>query len=87
MSEGPRFCLFGRDGCLAVVSRECGVLGGIGSTGLALDWGLAYLVWREQRPLLVAQNFEIPAEPEQVEKILRFSADLRVALELAPSDS
>ena len=44
--------------------------------------GLAYLVWRGERPLLVAKESELPAEAEQVERIRKFSGDLKSALGL-----
>lgn len=82
LSKGQNFCVFVRDGCLAMVPWDRETFGGIGSTGLSLDRGLAYLVWRDGRHLLAGNDFEIPAEPGQVEKILQFSADLKAALGL-----
>jgi hypothetical protein len=79
---GPRFCMFVREDCLAVVPWDGETFSGIGSTGLALEQGLAYLVWRDGRHVLAGHDFEIPAEPAQVEKILQFSADLRASLGL-----
>jgi hypothetical protein len=43
---------------------------------------LAYLVYRGGCHVLAGHDFEIPAEPAQVDKILRFSADLKAALGL-----
>jgi hypothetical protein len=80
MSEGPSFCFFARGDCLAVVPRHGGVFGAIGSSGIATDEGLQYLTWREGRPLLSRHGAETPAAPEQVERIQRFSADLKTAL-------
>ena len=55
----------------------------LGSTGMMTDNGLAYLVWREGQPILAAHGgIEMPATPEQVEEIQRFSADLKQALGL-----
>ena len=79
-AKGPHYCMFVRDGCVAVVPCDEDTFGAIGSTGLAVDRGLGYLVYRDGRHLLAGRDFEIPAEPEQVEKILRFSADLQAAL-------
>ena len=83
MTEGMYFSVFVRDGCLAMVPRD-DFLGftSIGSTGLATDDGLLYLVWREEKAMLVGHAVERPAKPEQVERILRFSADLKAALGL-----
>ena len=82
MSEGTHFCLFVRDGCLAMVPRSADPpgFGAIGSSGLSTDQGLLYLVWHEEQPMLVGRGVEIPAEPEQVEKIQSFSAELKAAL-------
>ncbi len=79
-AKGPHYCMFMRDGCLAVVPYEAETFGAIGSTGLAVDQGLGYLVNRDGRQVLAGHDFEIPAEPAQVEKILKFSADLKAAL-------
>ena len=85
MSEGTYFCLFVRDGCLAMAPRSQDFQGfeDIGSAGLSLDEGLGYLVWRGELPFLVGQGFEIRAEPEQVERIRLFATDLKTALGLA----
>ncbi len=84
MTEGMYFSVFFRDGCLAMVPLSDDGMGyaGIGSSGLSTDDGLMYLVWREQRPMLVGNSVERPALPEQVELILHFSADLKAALGL-----
>ena len=84
MSQGTYFCLFVRDGCLAMVPRTEDFQGfeNIGSTGLALDQGLAYLVWRDEQPFLVGQGFEVAAESAQLEQIRHFSTDLKTALGL-----
>jgi hypothetical protein len=80
-ARGAHFCMFLRDGCLAVAPCEGETFGAIGSTGLAVEQGLGYLVYRDGRPVLAGRDFERPAEPAQVEKVLRFSADLKAALE------
>lgn len=85
MAEGSYYCLFVRDGCLAMVPRTEDFQGfeSIGSTGMSLDEGLAYLVWRNELPFLAGQGFEVAADPAQVEQIRQFSADLKTALGLA----
>lgn len=85
MAQGTYYCLFVRDGCLGMVPRSEDFTGFLanGSTGLSLDEGLGYLVWREEQPFLVGQGFEVPASPEQLERIKQFSADLQTALGLA----
>ena len=84
MTEGTYFSVFFREGCLAMVPLADDGEGyaGIGSSGLSTDQGLGYLVYREQSPMLVGNGFEIVALPEQVDQILRFSADLKTALGL-----
>jgi hypothetical protein len=82
MSEGMFFDIFVRDGCLAMVQMAGGAFMGMGSTGISTDDGLLFLVWRDEQPLLVGHGVEIPALPEQVERMLRFSADLKMALGL-----
>jgi hypothetical protein len=85
--KGQNFCLFVRSGCLAMVpwDEETGIFSGIGSSGLFVDQGLGYLVSRDGQHFLVGNEFEVPAEPAQVEKVLQFSADLKTALRLADS--
>jgi hypothetical protein len=85
MAEGTYYCLFVRDGCLGMVPRSEGFTGfaANGSTGLSLDEGLGYLVWREDKPFFVGQGFEVQAEPEQVIRVRQFTADLQEALGLA----
>jgi hypothetical protein len=85
MAKGQHFCVFVRDGCVAMAPWDQETFNGIGSSGLSLDRGLAYLLWRDGQHLLAGNDFEVPAEPGQVEKILRFSADLKLALGLADS--
>jgi hypothetical protein len=82
MAKGQNFCVFVREGCLAMVPWDQETFSDIGSTGLSLDQGLGYLVLRDGQHLLAGNDFEIPAEPGQVEKILQFSADLKSALGL-----
>ncbi len=84
MTEGLYFSVFFREGCLAMVPlTEDGTgYAGIGSSGLSTDEGLVYLVYREEGPMLVGHTVEMPALPEQVERIVRFSADLKAALGL-----
>ncbi len=84
MTEGMYFSVFFREGCLAMVPLAEDGMGyaSIGSSGLSMDEGLCYLVYRDDVPMLVGHTVEVRALPEQVEKILRFSADLKAALGL-----
>jgi hypothetical protein len=72
--------LFVRGETLALVERTGDGFGMIGSTGLATERGVAYLVWRNGGAMLSAKGGEVPARPEQVAAILRFSEDLKSAL-------
>ena len=80
VAEGAEYSMFARDGCLGVAGWRSG-RASIGSTGLALEQGLAYLMWRGDNPVLVGRGFEMAASTEQVERIRRFSADLQSVLE------
>jgi len=80
MSRGQNFCLFVREGCLAMVPCEDGVFAGVGSTGLSLEEGLGYLITRDGEYYLEGNTFNLPARPDQVEKVQKFSADLKAAL-------
>jgi len=75
--EGPAFSIYMRDDCVAAVSAQGTSQG---STGMMTERGLAYLVWRDGQPYLVAKGGETPATPEQVETIRKFSEDLKNAL-------
>ena len=82
MSRGQHFCLFVREGCLAMVPWDEGIFLGLGSTGLSLEEGLGYLIYRDGEYFLEGNTFYIPAKPEQVQKIRQFAADLKGALNL-----
>jgi len=82
MAQGQYFCLFVRDGCVGMVPRSSDLAGldRNGSSGLSLDEGLGYLVFREGTPIFVGQGFEVAATEEQVEKVRQFTLDLQHAL-------
>ena len=82
VSEGDYFCVFVRDTCLAMAPCDQGEFTGVGSTGISSEQGLGYLVLRNGEYLLAGSKFEIPASAEDVQKVQRFSADLKVALGL-----
>jgi hypothetical protein len=74
------YCLFVRDTCAAIAQQREGAIE-LGSSGIMTEQGLAYLVWREERPFLAAHGgAELPAEAEQLEAIRQFSEDLKAAL-------
>ena len=72
--------IFTRDGFVALVERRGDAFGGIGGAGLLVTQGLAPLVWRGSKAFFVARGFEQEATGEQVEKLKRFSEDLKLAL-------
>jgi hypothetical protein len=51
-----------------------------GSTRIMTEQGLAFLVWREGVAMLTAKGTEVPATPDQLEAIRRFTEDLKTAL-------
>jgi hypothetical protein len=80
--QGKGFAFFNR-GNVAVFARCSEEAISLGSSGMMTDNGLAYLIWRDEQPILAAHGGkEISATPEQVEEIQRFSADLKNALGL-----
>ena len=81
-AEAPKHFVFVRENCVALVERTEAGYGSIGSTGIMTESGLAYLVWREQVPVLAGKSGERPAEAAQIEAIQRFSQDLKTALTL-----
>jgi hypothetical protein len=82
MAEAKEYSVLVRDTCMALVHFNEAGCASLGSSGMMTENGLAYLVWRGERPLLVAKSNEFPAEAEQVEQIRKFSADLKSALGL-----
>jgi hypothetical protein len=74
MAEGPAGSIYLRGECIALAR------GTQGSTGMMTEHGLAFLVWRDGRAMLVAKGVEVPATEEQVEAVRKFSEDLKSAL-------
>ena len=79
-AEAQKHFVFVRENCVALVERADTGYGSIGSTGIMTESGLAYLIWRDGRPVLAGKSGERPAEAAQVEAIQRFSEDLKSAL-------
>lgn len=77
IAETKEYRLYTRDNCVAMVHFKQSGEASIGSSGIMTENGLAYLVWREGRPLLVAKSSETPAAPEQVETLRQFAEDLK----------
>lgn len=83
IAEGQKHFVFVRDNCVALVERAGTGYGSIGSTGIMTESGLAYLIWRDRRPVLAGKSGERPAEAAEVESIRRFSEDLKSAFAAA----
>ena len=86
LSDGKEFSIVARDNCFALVHTASSGAPGIGSSGLMTENGLAYLVWREGEPYLMAKGSDLPAAAQQVEAIQRFSEDLKEALRELATD-
>jgi hypothetical protein len=87
VGDGPSFSIYVRENCIGVVAAAGSANSGAlnqGSTGLMTEQGLAYLIWREGQPYLAAKGGEVPATPEQLESIRKFSQDLETALGTPP---
>ncbi len=80
LADTGRHFLFTRDNFVVLVERTPAGFGSVGSTGVFLAGGLAYLVWREGRAFFVGKGREQPALAEEVEALRRFSADIAAAL-------
>jgi hypothetical protein len=80
LSETASFCIFARDNLIALVERRADGYGGIGSTGIMMERGLAYLIWRDGQPFLAGKGFEERAADAQVLAVRSFSEDLKAAL-------
>ncbi len=76
--EANQYVMLARGSCVAMVHGSS-----LGSSGYMTESGLAYLVWRAERPWLVSKGSEIEAAPQQVEEIRKFSEDLKLALSLS----
>ncbi len=69
------------DGFVALVERlPDGGFGQSGVPGLLTEGAIAQLVWKQEGPRFVAKGLDLPATPDQVESLRRFSADLKKAL-------
>jgi len=80
IAEAKEYVLYGRGACVAMVRGSS-----IGSSGYMTEKGIAYLVWRDGRPWLVSKGSEVPATPEQVGEIRKFSEDLKQRIMAADS--
>ena len=77
IAETKEYRIYGRENCVAVVHFTQSGDAAIGSSGIMTENGLAYLVWRGEKPLLMGKGVELDAAPEQVDTLRRFSEDLK----------
>ena len=77
IAETKEYRLYSRDTCVAMVHFTQSGDSSIGSSGMMTENGVAYLLWRDSKPLLVAKGVEAPATPEQLEALRQFSQDLK----------
>ncbi len=77
IAETKEYRLYSRDTCVAMVHFTQSGDSSIGSSGMMTENGVAYLMWRDGRAVLVAKGLEVPASPEQVEALRQFSRDLK----------
>jgi len=86
MVNAAFYGVFVREGCLVVVQRnpDTGVYTSMGSPGYPLEnVGMAFLQWDGDRPFLFHKDCgAVPATPEQVATLRKFSADVGAALGL-----
>ena len=80
MPSGAKYILLARDGFAAIVSVDGGTLGRVGSSGLVTPSGLAVLVWRGESAYFVGKGLDVPATPEQLDRMRGFTNDLESAL-------
>ena len=73
------YVMLTRSLCVAIARRTPDGLS-LGSSGIMTERGLAYLVWREGRPLLASKGAEVEAPPEQLAELRKFSEDVKSAL-------
>jgi hypothetical protein len=79
-TQARGYYLFVRDNCAAFAHERDGAVA-LGSSGIMTEEGLAFLIWREERPYLSAHGAsETPAQDEQVAAMRQFAEDLKAAL-------
>jgi len=86
MVNAAYYGVFVRDGCMVVAHRnpDTGVYTSLDGAGYPLEGvGVAHLQWDGDRPMLYHQVCgAVPATPEQLETLRKFSADVQAALGL-----
>ena len=86
MVNAAYYGVFVRDGCMVVAQRnpDTGAYTSLGSAGYSLEGiGMAFLLWKDEQPYLYRKDFEpVPATPEHLEMLRKFSADVKAAIGL-----
>jgi hypothetical protein len=86
MVNAAYYGVFVRDGCMVVAQRnpDTGAYTSLGSSGYPLEGvGVAYLQWQGDQPFLYHKDCgAVPASPEQLATLRKFSADVKAALSL-----
>ena len=80
IAETKEYRVYGRENCVAMVHFTQSGDTSIGSSGMMTESGVAYLVWRDGKPSLVAKSTDVAATPEQVETLRAFAEDLKVLI-------
>lgn len=80
IAETKEYRVYSRGECLAMVHFTQAGDSSIGSSGIMTEQGLAYLVWREEMPVLVGKGVDVPATAEQVEALRAFAEDLKALI-------
>jgi hypothetical protein len=76
-----RYFVLARDGFASLVERSGEGFGKVGAAGRVDERGFAALLWRSGEPYFVAKHGEEAATKEDVERLRKFSVDLKAALE------
>jgi hypothetical protein len=91
MVNAAYYGVFVREGCLVVAQRnpDTGAYTSIGSSGYPLEGvGVAFLQWQGDQPFLYHKDCgAVPATPEQLATLRKFSADVKAALGLEEAAS
>jgi len=78
LQQATGYVLFTRNNCAAFAHQQAGGLS-LGSSGIMTAAGFAFLVWHDGQAFLRTHGGnEVPATPEQVQEIQRFSEDLKI---------
>ena len=90
MVNAAYYGVFVRKGCMVIAQRDpgSGEYTSMGSAAYSLEGiGMSFLQWKDDKPYLYRKDYDpVPATPEQLEILRKFSADVKSALGL-PDDA